>query len=52
MIKWGALIDPDDRDGLIEYLSANFSPGQPAYEPPHSSAPASAKATSGKRKPE
>ena len=30
MIKWGALVDPDDRDALIDYLSANFSPDKPA----------------------
>jgi hypothetical protein len=26
MIKWGALVDPADRDSFIEYLSANFPP--------------------------
>jgi len=25
MIKWGAVVDPKDRDALIEYLSTNFS---------------------------
>ena len=35
MIKWGAEIDPKDRDALIDYLSASFGPDQPAYEPPH-----------------
>lgn len=24
MIKWGAVVDPADRDGFIEYLSINF----------------------------
>jgi hypothetical protein len=24
MIKWGAVVDPKDRDGLIDYLSTNF----------------------------
>ena len=24
MIKWGAVVDPKDRDALIEYLSTNF----------------------------
>ena len=33
MTKWGALVDPADRDALIDYLSANFSPDKPAYEP-------------------
>jgi hypothetical protein len=34
MTKWGALVDPADRDALIDYLSSNFSPEKPAYEPP------------------
>lgn len=34
MTKWGAVVDPADRDALIDYLSANFSPDKPAYEPP------------------
>lgn len=32
MTKWGAVVDPNDRDALIDYLSANFSPDKPAYE--------------------
>ena len=31
MIKWGAVVDPGDRDAFIEYLSANF----PADKEPH-----------------
>lgn len=31
MIKWGAPVDPQDRDALIDYFSANFGPDQPAY---------------------
>jgi hypothetical protein len=34
MIKWGAEVDPNDRDALIDYLSANFGPDQPAYSAP------------------
>jgi hypothetical protein len=34
MTKWGALVDPADHDALIDYLSTNFSPDKPAYEPP------------------
>lgn len=34
MTKWGAVVDPADRDALIDYLSANFSPDKPPYEPP------------------
>src|SRR6266568_3923436 len=37
MIKWGALVNPSDRDALIDYLSANFGPDQPPYEAPRSS---------------
>jgi hypothetical protein len=38
MIRWGALVDPADRDSLIDYLSTNFSPDKPAYEPQRTSA--------------
>lgn len=34
MIKWGAVVDASDHDGLIDYLSTNFSPDQPPYAPP------------------
>jgi hypothetical protein len=37
MMKWGAVVDTSDRDALIDYLSANFSPDQPPYEPPRTS---------------
>ena len=33
MTKWGAVVDGADRDALIDYLSSNFSPDKPAYEP-------------------
>jgi hypothetical protein len=33
MVKWGAVVDANDHDALIDYLSANFSPDQPAYTP-------------------
>jgi hypothetical protein len=33
MTKWGALVDPADRDALIDYLSTNFSPDKPPYVP-------------------
>jgi len=33
MTKWGAVVDPADRDALIEYLSANFGPEKPPYQP-------------------
>jgi hypothetical protein len=37
MIKWGAVVDANDRDALIDYLSTNFSVEKPAYEPSRSS---------------
>lgn len=36
MMKWGAVVDAGDRDALIDYLSANFNPDQPPYNPPRS----------------
>jgi len=33
MIKWGAVVDEHDHDALIDYLSTNFNPDQPAYDP-------------------
>jgi hypothetical protein len=29
MTKWGAVVDPADRDGFIDYLSLNFPPEKP-----------------------
>jgi hypothetical protein len=37
MVKWGAVVDANDRGALIDYLSVNFSPDQPPYVPPRSS---------------
>jgi hypothetical protein len=34
MMKWGAVVDPNDHDALIDYLSTNFSPDKPPYQPP------------------
>lgn len=31
MMKWGAVVDPADRDALIEYLSSNFGVDRPVY---------------------
>ena len=36
MTKSGAEVDPKDRDALIDYFSANFTPDQSAYEAPRS----------------
>lgn len=38
MTKWGAVVDPSDRDSLIDYLSANFNFDKPAYEPQRTAA--------------
>jgi len=39
MVKWGALVDAGDRDALIDYLSTNFSPDKPQFEPQRSAGP-------------
>lgn len=31
MIKWGALVEPEDHDPLIDYLSTNFGVDKPEY---------------------
>ena len=38
MIKWGAFVDPADRDGFIDYLSANFSADKAPYVAPKTGA--------------
>jgi hypothetical protein len=37
MVKWGAIVDANDRDALIDYLSLNFGTDQAAYVPPRTS---------------
>lgn len=34
MIKWGAVVDASDHDGLVDYLSTNFGVDRPPYQPP------------------
>jgi hypothetical protein len=34
MIKWGAVVDPADRDGFIDYLSLNFPPDKAPEQMP------------------
>jgi hypothetical protein len=34
MMKWGAVVDANDRDPLINYLSSNFGVDKPPYVPP------------------
>jgi hypothetical protein len=31
MMKWGAIVNPSDRDALVEYFSQNLTPDKPAY---------------------
>src|SRR5258705_13412086 len=31
MMKWGAVVEPQDRDALIDYLSGNFPVDKPEY---------------------
>jgi hypothetical protein len=31
MNKWGAIVDPSDRDPLVDYFSTNFSPDKTPY---------------------
>ena len=38
MIKWGAVVDPKDRDAFINYLGVNFPPEKPAEPMPRVSA--------------
>ena len=43
MTKWGAVVDPADREALIDYLSSNFGPDKPPYQPQRTSGEKSAK---------
>jgi len=36
MVKWGAVVDPQDRDALIDYFSSNFGVDQKEYVPDRS----------------
>ncbi len=49
MIKWGAVVDPADRDSLIDYLSINFAPDRPAYDPPRTTLQTTGKKASSKK---
>jgi hypothetical protein len=42
MLKWGAVVDPEDRNTFIDYLSTNFSPDK-APEPSERVAPGKGK---------
>jgi hypothetical protein len=43
MTKWGAVVDPADRENLIDYLSSNFGPDKSPYQPQRTSGEKSAK---------
>jgi hypothetical protein len=43
MIKWGAEVDPKDRDAMIDYFSTNFGPDQPAYAAPRTATQSTSK---------
>jgi len=43
MTKWGALVEPQDRDALIDYLSANFGVDKAPYVAERTQIPASKK---------
>lgn len=34
MMKWGAVVNPDDNNALVDYLSSNFPPDKPAEQAP------------------
>lgn len=34
MTKWAAVVDPKDRDAVVDYLSTNFPPQKPVEAPP------------------
>lgn len=42
MTKWGAVVEPQDRDALIDYLSGNFPVDKPEYVAERSRGPAAA----------
>jgi hypothetical protein len=41
MVKWGAVVEPQDHDALVEYLSSNFPVDKAAYVAERSRGPAS-----------
>ena len=46
MARWGAPVDPKDRDALIDYFSANFGPEQAAYAAPRTASEPASKSRS------
>ena len=41
MVKWGAVVEPQDHDALVEYLSSNFPVDKAAFIAERSRGPAS-----------
>jgi hypothetical protein len=35
MIRWGALVDPPDRDALVDYFATNFGADKPPIDRPY-----------------
>ena len=38
MIRWGAVVDPKDRDAFVDYFSTNFPPDKPPLKRPYAGA--------------
>jgi len=41
MVKWGAVVEPQDHDALVDYFSSNFPIDKPGYIAGRSRGPAS-----------
>jgi len=45
MIKWGALVEQQERDAFIDYFATNFGPDKPPAAPQYKNASATSKKT-------
>jgi hypothetical protein len=45
MIKWGAVVEPEDKDAFVDYLSTNFPPDKPPEPATRTAATRSTKRT-------
>lgn len=43
MIRWGAVVEPKDQDGLVDYFSQNFGTEKAPYSPQRSAEASSKK---------
>lgn len=50
MVRWGALVEKEDRDAFIDYLAANFGTDKEAAAPEYKTSPEPAKKTGKKDK--